>query len=122
MLGDMMHDALHADVLAAGESEPHHPSLAGLRSGAVTRVEVLLRSLGVATTAEGVETAERSERFRAEGCDEAQGYHLGRPMPVGDIAAMLHAATAHPASVHPAGGKWGRLTRPGRAAAASALA
>jgi diguanylate cyclase (GGDEF)-like protein/PAS domain S-box-containing protein len=46
-------------------------------------------SLGIATTAEGVETEEQLERLRAEGCDEAQGFHLGRPMPAADIRALL---------------------------------
>jgi diguanylate cyclase (GGDEF)-like protein len=49
-------------------------------------------SLGIATTAEGVETAEQLERLRAEGCDEAQGYHLGRPMPAREAALLLGAA------------------------------
>ncbi|HHG5368195.1 TPA: putative bifunctional diguanylate cyclase/phosphodiesterase [Pseudomonas aeruginosa] len=39
------------------------------------------RRLGVATVAEGVETREHLERVRREGCEEVQGYLLGRPMP-----------------------------------------
>jgi EAL domain-containing protein (putative c-di-GMP-specific phosphodiesterase class I) len=46
-------------------------------------------SLGIATTAEGVETAAQLERLRAEGCDEAQGFHLGRPVPADQVADLL---------------------------------
>jgi EAL domain-containing protein (putative c-di-GMP-specific phosphodiesterase class I) len=44
--------------------------------------------LGIATTAEGVETAAQLERLRAEGCDEAQGFHLGRPVPAEQVAGL----------------------------------
>jgi EAL domain-containing protein (putative c-di-GMP-specific phosphodiesterase class I) len=33
---------------------------------------------------EGVETARQLEILRSEGCHEAQGYLLGRPMPMED--------------------------------------
>ncbi|WP_158279441.1 putative bifunctional diguanylate cyclase/phosphodiesterase [Falsochrobactrum shanghaiense] len=46
-------------------------------------------SLGISTTAEGVETIEQLERLRAEGCTEVQGYFLGRPMPVSDAQQLL---------------------------------
>jgi EAL domain-containing protein (putative c-di-GMP-specific phosphodiesterase class I) len=51
-------------------------------------------SLGIATTAEGVETEEQLERLRAEGCDEAQAFHLGRPMPAADVRALLDRGDA----------------------------
>ena len=38
------------------------------------------RSLGIAITAEGVETGEQLEYLRTEGCDDIQGYLIGRPM------------------------------------------
>jgi EAL domain-containing protein (putative c-di-GMP-specific phosphodiesterase class I) len=46
-------------------------------------------SLGMATTAEGVETEEQLERVRAEGCTEVQGYYFSKPVPAVDIAALL---------------------------------
>lgn len=46
-------------------------------------------SLGISTTAEGVETAEQLERLRAEGCTEVQGYFLGRPMPASATQELL---------------------------------
>ena len=40
----------------------------------------MARSLGMTTTAEGVETAEEAEMIRSMGCNKIQGYHFGRPM------------------------------------------
>ena len=42
----------------------------------------LARGLGMATTAEGVETQEQLALLRAAGCDEVQGFLLGRPAPL----------------------------------------
>ncbi len=39
------------------------------------------RSLGMVATAEGVESDSQFSYLSAEGCDEAQGFLLGRPMP-----------------------------------------
>ncbi|WP_345064285.1 GGDEF domain-containing protein, partial [Acidovorax lacteus] len=41
----------------------------------------LAHNLGLSVVAEGVETAAIQERLRALSCDEAQGYHISRPMP-----------------------------------------
>jgi EAL domain-containing protein (putative c-di-GMP-specific phosphodiesterase class I) len=38
--------------------------------------------------AEGVETTEQLELIRELGCDKAQGYLLGRPMPASDLLAL----------------------------------
>jgi diguanylate cyclase (GGDEF)-like protein/PAS domain S-box-containing protein len=47
--------------------------------------------LNVGIVAEGVETAEQAAFLVAHGCDEAQGYHLGRPVPEAAFAALLVA-------------------------------
>jgi diguanylate cyclase (GGDEF)-like protein len=39
------------------------------------------RSLGLRVTAEGVQSARVSERLSALGCDYAQGFHFGHPLP-----------------------------------------
>jgi diguanylate cyclase (GGDEF)-like protein len=63
-----------------------HPnsSLAIVRS-----IVALGTSLGIATTAEGVETTEQLERVRAEGCTEVQGFLIGTPRPLRDVMPLL---------------------------------
>ncbi|WP_318011317.1 EAL domain-containing protein [Mesorhizobium sp. ES1-4] len=60
----------------------------------IRAVTSLGNSLGIQTTAEGVETAEQLERVRREGCTEAQGFLLSRPLPARDIPAMLERTRA----------------------------
>ena len=55
----------------------------------VRAVTAMAKGLGMATTAEGVETAEQLEIARAEGCTEVQGFLLGRPVPADEIEAVL---------------------------------
>jgi diguanylate cyclase (GGDEF)-like protein len=52
----------------------------------VNSVSELARTLGMTTTAEGIETLEQLRLIYAAGCTEAQGYHFGRPMPLTEIA------------------------------------
>ena len=54
-------------------AEKSDSSLAIVRS-----IVALGASLGIATTAEGVETLEQFERVRREGCTEVQGYYISR--------------------------------------------
>jgi diguanylate cyclase (GGDEF)-like protein len=59
-------------------------------SDAIVRaVAHLGTTLGIRTTAEGVETAEQLARVRSEGCTEVQGYLTGRPLSAADAAALL---------------------------------
>jgi EAL domain-containing protein (putative c-di-GMP-specific phosphodiesterase class I) len=46
-------------------------------------------SMGVTTTAEGVETLEQLNALRGQGCAEIQGYFISRPAPASEIARML---------------------------------
>ncbi len=55
----------------------------------VRAVTSLGASLGIETTAEGIETPEQLERLRAEGCTEVQGYLISRPTPARNLPAML---------------------------------
>ena len=49
----------------------------------------LSSSLGIRTTAEGVETEEQLARLTSEGCSEGQGFLFSRPKPAADVARML---------------------------------
>ena len=49
----------------------------------------LAHALEVKVVAEGVETAEQLHALAELGCDEAQGYFLGRPMPSDEFEAFL---------------------------------
>ncbi len=54
----------------------------------------LAHNLGLSVVAEGVESAAILEQLRGLRCDEAQGYHIGRPMPADDFLAWHEAAAA----------------------------
>ena len=58
----------------------------------VRAVAALGASLGMKTTAEGVETKEQLAQICSEGCTEIQGYLTGRPMSGASAAALLEAA------------------------------
>jgi EAL domain-containing protein (putative c-di-GMP-specific phosphodiesterase class I) len=46
-------------------------------------------SLGIATTAEGVETEEQLARVREEGCTEMQGYLFSPPRPLAEVHSLF---------------------------------
>ncbi|PAY04380.1 MULTISPECIES: bifunctional diguanylate cyclase/phosphodiesterase [Bradyrhizobium] len=56
----------------------------------VRAVTGLGKSLGIVTTAEGVETDTQFDLLRQEGCTQAQGYLFSPPRPAADVAKMLH--------------------------------
>ena len=49
----------------------------------------LARRLGLQSVAEGVETEDEWHLLREIGCDVAQGYFIGRPMPANRVAEWL---------------------------------
>jgi len=55
----------------------------------IRAVVALADSLGMATTAEGVETEQEHEMVQALGCTRAQGYYFGRPLPVYEARAIV---------------------------------
>ncbi|WP_426128300.1 putative bifunctional diguanylate cyclase/phosphodiesterase [Pararhizobium sp. PWRC1-1] len=46
-------------------------------------------SLGITTTAEGVETSDQLDRVREQGCSEIQGYLFGKPLPLTSVHELL---------------------------------
>jgi diguanylate cyclase (GGDEF)-like protein len=49
----------------------------------------LAQAIGHTVVAEGIETVEQLDALRGHGCDQAQGYLLGRPQTADDILALL---------------------------------
>jgi EAL domain-containing protein (putative c-di-GMP-specific phosphodiesterase class I) len=56
----------------------------------------LVENLGKCSVAEGIETAEQLAILQSLGCQYAQGYLLGRPMPEADIVKVSAAVEAQP--------------------------
>jgi EAL domain-containing protein (putative c-di-GMP-specific phosphodiesterase class I) len=71
--------------------------MVGLRphddSGAIIKAIIGLgKSLGMSTTAEGIETEEQLETVRSHGCNEGQGYLFSPPLPASGIADLLRSS------------------------------
>jgi diguanylate cyclase (GGDEF)-like protein/PAS domain S-box-containing protein len=60
----------------------------------VRAILALGQSLQVPVLAEGVETIDQLDILHMEGCDEAQGYLLGRPGPISEAAIALRNVAA----------------------------
>jgi diguanylate cyclase (GGDEF)-like protein/PAS domain S-box-containing protein len=60
----------------------------------VRAVTGLGKSLGIVTTAEGVETDAQFNLLRQEGCTQVQGYLFSPPRPVAEVESMLSRARA----------------------------
>ncbi|POH69458.1 hypothetical protein C3B59_05575 [Cryobacterium zongtaii] len=77
--------------LPAKELKIDRSFVAGLTTNArdevlVSAVIALAHALDMTCVAEGVETAEQLEHLRRLGCDQVQGYFLGRPVPASALA------------------------------------
>jgi diguanylate cyclase (GGDEF)-like protein/PAS domain S-box-containing protein len=55
----------------------------------VRAITGLGKSLGISTTAEGVETREQLRLLRSEGCTEVQGYLFSPPCPAAEVETLL---------------------------------
>jgi diguanylate cyclase (GGDEF)-like protein len=67
-------------------------SALGKANDAVAIIRAIMElgsSLGMITTAEGVETEEQLDILKAEGCMQVQGYLFSRPKPAAEIPAIL---------------------------------
>jgi len=69
----------------------------GERGSVLSAIVELTRTLGIRSVAEGVETGEHLRMVRAAGCDLAQGWLLGQPMPADSVPGWVRA-------VHEGGG------------------
>jgi diguanylate cyclase (GGDEF)-like protein len=59
-------------------------------SAIISSVVTLARGLDISVTAEGVETPEQFELLRTLGVNFAQGFLLGRPVPIGELSYRSH--------------------------------
>ncbi len=59
-------------------------------------IVAMARRLGLNVVAEGVETENQLRRLRAHGCDQVQGYLLGRPVPADLFMQMVSAQRSVP--------------------------
>lgn len=57
----------------------------------------MAHALGMSVVAEGVETHEQLCVLQTLACDEIQGYYISRPVPAGEVPALLHKRYLMPA-------------------------
>ncbi len=77
-----------------------HDLPANKESRAIIRAVVGLgSSLGMSTTAEGVETQEELDYMKREGCSEAQGYFFSKPCPAAGVFTLLAKEAARTKAV-----------------------
>jgi diguanylate cyclase (GGDEF)-like protein len=77
-------DKIKIDQSFIFDMSDHDDSLAIVRA-----VIAMGSGLGIATTAEGVETAEQFKRLKLEGCTEVQGYLFSPPRPAAEVRGLL---------------------------------
>ncbi len=80
-----------SDLRGATGQEPTG-ALADSEQSAATIIRAIVglgKNLGMATTAEGVETADQFALVRAMGCTEVQGYFVSMPKPASEVPSML---------------------------------
>jgi diguanylate cyclase (GGDEF)-like protein len=68
---------------------------AGDSAAIVRAIAGMGQSLGIRTTAEGVETEEQMRQLVSDGCDELQGYFFSRPCPASEVGRLLTNGIAH---------------------------
>jgi diguanylate cyclase (GGDEF)-like protein len=75
-------------------------------SRAIVRAVVALAgSLGMTTTAEGVETADQLSHVRREGCTDVQGYFFSKPVPAAEARLLARGEAAEGVGVGRVGGE-----------------
>jgi diguanylate cyclase (GGDEF)-like protein/PAS domain S-box-containing protein len=77
------------DKIKIDRSFVHELATRGDSMAIVRAVTGLGKSLGISTTAEGVETKEQLALLRSEGCDEVQGFLFSPPRPAAEVEKML---------------------------------
>jgi EAL domain-containing protein (putative c-di-GMP-specific phosphodiesterase class I) len=83
-------DKIKIDKSFMGSLSMHHKS-----SAIISSIVTLARGLEMSVTAEGVEMREQLESLKTLGVNFAQGYLLGRPMPIGELEAQPPTFRSH---------------------------
>lgn len=86
------------DTLKIDKSFVHQMTSNADDASIVNAVISMGKSLRQRIIAEGVETPEQHASLLALHCDEGQGYHFGRPVVAGAIAALLKTGISQPLS------------------------
>jgi diguanylate cyclase (GGDEF)-like protein len=77
------------DKIKIDRSFVQEVAASGNGAAIVRAIASLGASLGMETTAEGVETQEQLELIRREGCTEAQGFYFSAPRPAEELVDLL---------------------------------
>jgi diguanylate cyclase (GGDEF)-like protein len=85
-------DKLKIDRCFIRDLSPDDDALAIVRA-----VTSMAKSLGMITTAEGVETSAQLDQVRMLGCSEVQGFFISRPQPIERIARLIAEYLPRPA-------------------------
>jgi EAL domain-containing protein (putative c-di-GMP-specific phosphodiesterase class I) len=72
----------------------------------VRAIIAVAEELNLDVTAEGVETAAQVEYLKSHGCRGAQGFYFARPMPAGEIRALLDGRVLPARSIPVEGDGW----------------
>ena len=83
------------DRVKIDKSFVHDLRLSGESTAIVRSVTNLCRALGIATTAEGVETAQQFDGVQASGCTNLQGYLFSPAVPAAEIPALCEKLQPH---------------------------
>ena len=75
------------DCIKIDQSFVQHRGHARVLNGIVA----FAKTLGVRTVAEGVESAYQLSHVAQVGCDQAQGFHIGRPVPAAHLASLVQS-------------------------------
>jgi predicted signal transduction protein with EAL and GGDEF domain len=89
----------HFDKIKIDRSFISSPEAAGEHAAIVRAIAALGISLGVPTTAEGVETVQQLERVRDNGCTSVQGYYYSKPVPASQVGTLLARLHGHDVAV-----------------------
>ena len=77
-------DKIKIDRAFISAMEEGDPAPAAL----VNAIVDLARTLGMKTTAEGIEETSQADGLRSMGCDTGQGYLFSRPVPARDLSSL----------------------------------